>query len=141
MAQATHSALLQRTTSASLILVLLVSTAVGAMIGAFIGSSLPLTWLALVAGVLGVLAAIFVRNTVLNRAAGIGPDDYSVPGVVSVFTLIASIAGSLAAKEVLDQWAVSVSPELLGTIAGLFSAVLMVLLMVTYYANPQHVRR
>ena len=57
--------------------------------------------------------------------------------VVAVFAVIASIAGSLASKEILDQVGGEWSPVWMGTVAGLASAILMALLMITYHMYPE----
>ena len=49
---------------------------------------------------------------------------------------IASIAGSLAAHDLMGFVGAQTSPALLGALAGLLSAVLMALLMITYHSNP-----
>lgn len=116
---------------------LLVAAAVGAIVGAVIGEGLNTALLAVVAGFIATISAIIVRNNLLNRLTGVGPDDFKIPMVVAVFSVIASIAGSLAGKEVLDQIGAKFSPEWIGTVAGLASAILMSLLMITYYMNPQ----
>jgi hypothetical protein len=51
--------------------------------------------------------------------------------------VIASIAGSLASKEILDQVGGEWSPVWTGTMAGLASAILMALLMITYHMYPE----
>ena len=51
--------------------------------------------------------------------------------------MIASLAGSLAAKELLDRTMGDYSALWLGTLAGLFSAILMSLLLITYLMNPE----
>lgn len=141
MADITHSIIPEKNTSASLIVMLLVSVLVGAIVGAILGAAyVSPTWLALIAGLCGTLAALFARNTIVNRIAGIGLNDFNIPAVVMVYTLIASVAGSLAAKEVLDSAAAYISSGLLGGIAALFSAILMSMLMLTYYLNPHSER-
>jgi len=115
---------------------LLVATAVGAIVGRIIGDSLDTALLAVIAGFIATITAIIVRNNLLNRLTGVGPDDFKIPMVVTVFSVIAAIAGSLASKEILDQVGGKFSPEWIGTVAGLASAILMSLLMVTYYMNP-----
>jgi hypothetical protein len=55
--------------------------------------------------------------------------------VVLTFAVIASIAGSLAGHDVATL-AGEASPVWMGTLAGLFSSLLMALLMITYYMNP-----
>lgn len=136
MAQAIYPARPQGTTSASLIVMLLTATAVGAIVGKIIGNGVSTAWLAVIAGFIATISAIIVRNNLVNRMTGVGPDDFRVPVVIAVFSVIASIAGSLASKELLDQVA-EFDPVWIGTLAGLTSAILMSLLMVTYYMNPQ----
>jgi hypothetical protein len=60
--------------------------------------------------------------------------------VIAVFAVIASIAGSLASKEILDQAGGEFSPVWTGTVAGLASAILMSLLMITYHMYPDRSR-
>ena len=136
MAQVFATARPQGTTSASLIVVLLVAAAVGAIVGGILGDNINADLLAIIAGFIATIAAIIVRNNLLNRVTGVGPDDFKIPTVIIVFALIASLAGSLASKEVLDQVS-EFHPVWIGTMAGLFSAILMSLLMLTYYMNPQ----
>ncbi|CAN1721854.1 conserved membrane protein of unknown function [Hyphomicrobium sp. 1Nfss2.1] len=137
MAQVISTARPQGSTSASLIVMLLVAAAVGAIVGRLIGYSTNPAVLAMVAGFVATIAAVVVRNKLLNRVAGVGPDDFRIPMVVVVYSAIASIAGSLAGKELLDQAGGNFAPEWVGTVAGLGSAILMSFLMITYYMNPQ----
>ncbi|MEI9899050.1 MAG: hypothetical protein WDN31_01780 [Hyphomicrobium sp.] len=137
MAQVISAARPQGTTSASLLVMLLVAAGVGAIVGAIIGNSLNIALLSVIAGFIATVSAIIVRNNFLNRITGVGPDDFKIPMVIAVFSVIASIAGSLAGKEVLDQAGGNFSPEWFGTVAGLSSAILMSLLMITYYMHPQ----
>lgn len=53
---------------------------------------------------------------------------------------IASVAGSLAAHDLIGFVGAQTSPGLLGALAGLLSAVLMALLMITYHAHPSRRR-
>ncbi|MGH6735746.1 MAG: hypothetical protein ACRECX_06655 [Methyloceanibacter sp.] len=123
-------------TSASLLIVFLVGTVVGALTGLVLGGSIGTVYLAILAGFLGSIAALFVRNTIIARGAGIGPDDSRTPILVIIYAAVASLAGSLAAKEVLDLSEISSAPVGLGALAGLFSAFLLAMLMITYYTNP-----
>lgn len=127
----------QGVTSASLIVVILTAAAIGAVTGGIIGTSLDTAPLAVVSGFIATIVAVAVRNELLNRFSGAGPDDTRIPMVVAVFAVIASIAGSLAAKEVLDQVGGVWSPVWIGTLAGLASAILMALLMITYRMYPE----
>jgi hypothetical protein len=127
----------QGVTSASLIVIILTAAAVGAIVGGLIGTSLETAPLAIAAGFIATIVAVVVRNKLLNRFSGVGPDDFQIPMVVAVFAVIASIAGSLASKEILDQVGGEWSPVWVGTLAGLGSAILMALLMITYHMYPE----
>jgi hypothetical protein len=127
----------QGVTSASLIVIILVAAAVGALVGGVLGTTLSVVPLALAAGFAATIVSVVVRNKLLNRFSHAGPDDFQIPMVVGVFAVIASIAGSLAGKEILDDVGGTFSPVWTGTVAGLSSAILMALLMITYYMNPE----
>ena len=127
----------QGVTSASLIVVILTAAAIGAVTGGIIGTSLTTAPLAVVSGFIATIVAVAVRNGLLNRFSGAGPDDTRIPMVVAVFSIIASVAGSLASKELLDQVGGEWSPVWIGTLAGLSSAILMALLMITYRMYPE----
>ena len=131
----------QGVTSASLIVIILTAAAIGAIVGGIIGTSLDTAPLAIVSGFVATAVAVIVRNKLLNRFSGVGPDDFQIPMVVAVFAIIASIAGSLASKEMLDQVGGVWSPVWIGTLAGLASAILMALLMITYHMYPEPRRR
>jgi hypothetical protein len=122
-------------TTASVLIVMIVATVVGGLIGMVLGGSLNVFVLAITAGFLGVIAAAIVRNYILVRVAQSGPDDSGIPAIIVVFSLVASVAGSLAAEEISDEL-LQFPPALLGAFAGLLSSVLMVMLMVTYHMNP-----
>jgi len=121
-------------TSANLLIVIIVSTVVGALSGLALGGVLTGLYLAVVAGFLGTIVAGIVRNTIMVRA-GVGPDDTRIPTLVLIYSAVASLAGSAAADEVARLSEVS-SPLWLGTLAGLFSAILLAMLMITYQMNP-----
>jgi putative effector of murein hydrolase len=122
-------------TSASLLIVLFVGTVVGALTGMVVGLSFGTLCLAILAGFLGSVAAIFVRNSILAWGAGVGPDDSKTPVLVAVYAVIASLAGSVAAKEMADFSEIT-APAGIGAAAGLISALLLAMLMITYHTNP-----
>ena len=80
-------------TSASVLIVLLVGTVVGALVGLLLGGTMENWYLALLAGFLGSTIAVVVRNLVLSRGAGLGPDDLKTPGLVAIYA-----AGSIARR-------------------------------------------
>jgi uncharacterized membrane protein len=126
-------------TSANLLIVVIVGTVVGALTGLALGGVLTGLYLCVVAGFLGTIVAGLVRNTIMVRA-GQRPDDSRVPTLVLIYSAVASLAGSAAADEVSRLSEVS-SPVWLGTLAGLFSAILLAMLMITYYMNPEAARK
>jgi membrane-bound metal-dependent hydrolase YbcI (DUF457 family) len=123
-------------TSASVLIVLLVGTAVGAVTGLGVGTALGSLSLAILAGFLGIIVGVVVRNFIVARGAGLGPDDSRIPLVVIVFGAVASLAASAAALELAKRSDLAGSPVWIGTLAGLFAAILMAMLMVTYHTNP-----
>ena len=123
-------------TSASLLIVLLVGTAVGAVTGLGVGTALGSLSLAILAGFLGMIIGAVVRNLIVPRGAGMGPDDTRTPMLVIVFAAVASLAVSTAALELAKRSDLAGSPVWIGTLAGLFAAILMAMLMITYYTNP-----
>jgi uncharacterized membrane protein YfcA len=119
-------------TSARLLLVLFVGTVVGAITGLVVGDGFNADYLAILAGFLGCVTAVIVRNLI-----GLGPDDTKTPWLVAIYAIIASLAGSLAAKEVTDFSGIA-APAGIGGLAGLFSALLLAMLLITYHTHPGH---
>jgi hypothetical protein len=123
-------------TSASLLIVLFVGTAVGALVGVGLGASVGGLTLAILAGFLGTIVGAIVRNVIVSRGAGEGPDDSRTPLLVIVFAAVASLAASAAALEVAKRSELATSPVWIGALAGLFAAILMAMLMITYHTTP-----
>ena len=122
-------------TSASLLIVLVVGTAVGAVTGLALSGLTNMLLLTFIAGLLATLVAGAVRNFLIARGAGVGPDDSKTPWLVIIFSAVASLAGSSTSIEVArlsEIWA----PVWLGTLAGLFSCILLAMLMITYHTTP-----
>jgi len=122
-------------TSANLLVVLLIGTAVGAVIGLGLGGviSNPL-WLGIVSGFLATIIAAAARNYLVSHGM-LSPKEKTLPGIVILYAVIASIAGSSGAVEI-DQVSGFTSPVWIGALAGLFSGILMALLMITYHMVP-----
>ena len=122
--------------SASLLVVMLVATAIGALVGLLLGGWLEPVLLAVIAGFLGTITAGIVRNTLLIDAWGAaGVEDTGTPIVVVTYAAVASLAGSLAADRI--ALLVGAMPAVvIGGLAGLLSAVLLGLLMIAYQMNP-----
>ncbi|HEX2447375.1 MAG TPA: hypothetical protein VHK26_04220 [Methyloceanibacter sp.] len=123
-------------TSASLLIVLVVGTAVGALTGLIVGGGMGAWYLALLAGFLGSTIAAMVRSLVLARAAGLGPDDSKLPVLVTVYAAVASLGAGSLALEVAERAGLGDASVFIGALAGLFASILLALLMITYYTNP-----
>lgn len=123
-------------TSASLLIVLIVGIIVGALTGLVLGSFVHGLLLAVLAGFLATIIAGIARNVIMVRGSGAGPDDSRTPLLVIVYSAIASLGGSSAAME-LDRLSFpTASPVWVGTLAGLFSCILLSMLMITYHTRP-----
>jgi hypothetical protein len=127
-------------TSASLLIVLLIGTVVGALTGLALGGSVGAVLLTVLAGLLGTIIAAIARNVIMVRGPGVGPDDSRTPLPVIIFSAVASLAGSLGAIEVATLSHVS-TPVWLGTLGGLFSSILLAMLMITYHTKPGEMPR
>ena len=130
----------QGVTSASLIVIILTACAIGALVGGLLGPDFEPAPLALIAGFVATVVAVVVRNKLLYRFSGVGPDDARIPRGGDRLHDHRLIAGSLASKEILDQFGGASSPVWTGTLAGLGSAILMSLLMITYHMYPDRSR-
>jgi hypothetical protein len=122
-------------TSANLLIVVLVGAVVGALVGLALGGALTGFYLAVVAGFLGTIVAGVARNEIMKRS-GAGPDDSKIPNLVLIYSAVASLGGSSLADELVRLGGID-SPVWLGTLAGLLSCILLAMLMLTSYLNPE----
>jgi hypothetical protein len=123
--------------SMSIVILVLIATAIGAITGLVLdGMLLDTRQLAVASGFIATVIASIARYKLVFLGAGAGADDRKVPMVLLVNAAIASIAGSLAAHDIAGLIADPPSSVIIGTFAGLLSAVLMAMLMITYHANP-----
>jgi hypothetical protein len=88
-----------------------------------------------VAGFLATVIAGVARNEIMKRA-GAGPDDSKIPNLVLVYSAVASLGGSSLADEIARISGIG-SGIWLGMLAGLFSCILLAMLMIIYYMNPE----
>jgi len=123
--------------SANLIILIVVACVIGAAVGLALGGALAGTrTLAIAAGFIATVLASIARYKLVFLGAGRGADEARIPMVLVVNAAIASIAGSLAAHDLMGLAGADASSVLLGVLAGLLSAILMAMLMITYHANP-----
>jgi hypothetical protein len=128
--------------SASLVIVILVAAAVGAVTGGLLDQmGVERTLLAIIAGFVATIAAGIARHVLIRKVWGAGPDVTRIPTVVVVFVLVSSLAGSLASHDILHNYHEFYSGIWVGTLAGLLSSLIMAMLMITYYMNPDPQRR
>jgi hypothetical protein len=127
----------QGVTSASLMIIILVAAAVGAVVGGLLDQmGVDRTLLAMISGFVAIIAAGIVRHVMIRVVWGAGPDVTRIPTVIIVFALVSSLAGSLAGHEILDDFHQFYSGIWVGTLAGLLSSLIMSMLVITYYMNP-----
>jgi len=128
--------------SASLIIVIIVAAAIGAVIALILqGAGLSTRAIAIISGFVATIIASIARYKILFLGAGRGPDESRIPSVVVTYAAIASIAGSLAAHDLFRYMHEDVGIGFLGALAGLLSAILMAMLMITYHMNSQPLGR
>ncbi|MGE8942657.1 hypothetical protein ACO2I3_12150 [Leptospira interrogans] len=122
--------------STSILVLVLIAAVVGALSALVLGELLSIgsRLLAIISGLIAVLAASFARYKLVFVGAGRGTDESRIPTVLVVNAAIASIAGSLAAHDLAALSGLT-SAGILGALAGLLSAILMALLMITYHWN------
>jgi hypothetical protein len=123
-------------TSASLLILLMVGTIVGALTGLVAGPVQNGLYVAILSGFLGTILAGIAHNLIIVRGAGKPDGAPRTPAMVLVYSAIASLAGSSAAMEVARLSDLQTSSVWIGTLAGLFSGILMAMLMITYYTHP-----
>lgn len=122
--------------SAGLIVLILVAAAIGAIVTIILQETgLGPRTIAIISGFLATIAASIARYKVVFLGAGRGPDESKVPSLVLIYAAIASIAGSLAAHDINLTFEGDTATAFMGALAGLFSAILMAMLMITYHTN------
>jgi hypothetical protein len=122
--------------SASLLILIIVAAAIGCAVAIVLQETgLSSRAIALISGFIATLVASIARYKVIFLGAGKGPDDSRIPSVVVIYSAIASIAGSLAAHDLHRTLNGDMATAFLGALAGLFSAILMAMLMITYHRH------
>ena len=116
---------------------ILVAIVIGAVVGLLLGEFLPpgSRWIAIPAGFIATVVASIARYKLIGVRRG-GVDERRIPTVLVVNAAIASVAGSLTAHDLMGYVGAQASPAVLGALAGLLSAVLTALLMITYHTHP-----
>jgi hypothetical protein len=123
--------------SASVLIVVLVALASGAVVGVLLGQIIAEPALvSVIASFLAILVASAVRYFTVSVGAGAtfpGGGPAAIPSVLLINSVIASIFGGLAAHGLLTIAGPPHPPFVSGAAGGLFGGILMALLMVSYY--------
>ena len=118
---------------ASLIVLLVVGAMTGALVGLLLGRSIePGAILALVAGLAATIAAVAVRNGLVQRQIGVGSGEEPIPVEVLTYGLVGAFAGSLGGLELAELLHEPIAVWV-GLLSGLLSSLLMGLLLITYH--------
>jgi hypothetical protein len=121
-------------TSANILIVMIVGLVVGALCGVVLNGMVGDLYLAIIAGFIATILGAIARNAIMFYGSG---DVSRIPLIVTVFAAVASLGGSAAAVELATHSHNLMStPVWIGALAGLFSAILMAMLMVTYEMKP-----
>jgi ABC-type phosphate/phosphonate transport system permease subunit len=124
--------------SASLIILIIVAAVIGAVVALILQSAgLSTRAIAIISGFIATIVASIARYKILFLGAGKGPDDSRIPSLVLTYAAIASVAGSLAAHDIFRYMHEDVGIAFLGALAGLLSAILTAMLMITYHTNSR----
>ena len=119
--------------TASALVLILVGSAAGALIGMILDTfDIRRPLLAVVTAVLALLAAELGRHFSIGLLIA-GPAPVELPRVVFANGIIASLIGGLAAHTLGVIAFGSSSAILIGSLSGLLASLLMVLLMVTFH--------
>ena len=116
----------------SMLVLLIVGTAIGALVGLFLGGTFHHAIVAVIAGLTGTFGAVVAHNTLIHRQIGVGSAEEPLPMIMMVYGLIAAVVASLGGLE-LAHLLHKPFPVWIGTLAGLLSSVLMGLLLIAYH--------
>jgi membrane associated rhomboid family serine protease len=114
------------------LILLVVSSVVGALTGLLLGGLVGDLVLALIAGILGTISAGIVHNiripqlTVIYSAVTV-----EIPFRVIIYSLFASLIGSAAAVQITSMSGIT-SSAAIGALAGLIAGILMAILITVY---------
>ena len=114
----------------SMLVMLTVGTAIGALVGLFLGHTFHHAIVAIIAGMAGTFVAVIAQNALVHRQIGVGTDEEPIPMVIMVCCCRCASLGGLELAFLLHE----PFPVWIGTLAGLLSSVVMGLITVAYHA-------
>ena len=117
------------------LILLVVSSVVGALTGLLLGGLVSDFLLALVAGVLGTVCAGIVHNMKIPQLAIIySAITVEIPARVILYSILAALVGGAAAVQIANVTGLT-SSVAIGALAGFFAGILMAILT-TLYDTP-----
>ena len=119
-------------TTVSMLVMLIIGTAIGALVGLFLGHTFQHPIVAIVAGMAGTFGAVIAQNALVQRQIGVGHDQEPIPMAIMVCGLIAAVIASLGGLE-LAFLLHEPFPVWIGTLAGLLSSMVMGLITIAYH--------
>ncbi len=121
-------------------IVLIIGLIVGALCGVVLNGVVGDLALAIIAGFIATIIGAIATNVIM---VGLGGRNVSrTPLTVTVFAAVASLGGSAVAVEIATHSHHLMStPVWIGALAGLFSVILMAMLMITYDKKPAEEKR
>jgi drug/metabolite transporter (DMT)-like permease len=129
-------------TSANILIVLVVGLVVGALTGVVLNGMVGDLSLAIIAGFLAAIIGALARSTIMGSRSGAGPDPSRIPLIVTVYAAVASLGGSSIALEIATHSHDLMSTAVwIGALAGLFSTIILTILLLTYEMKPAEKER
>jgi len=124
-------------TSTNILIVLVVGLVVGALTGVVLNGMVGDLSLAIIAGFVATIIGAIARNALMGFGSGAGPDVSRIPLIATVYAAVASLGGSSVALEIATHSHDLMSTAVwIGALAGLFSTILVTMLMLTYELKP-----
>jgi hypothetical protein len=121
-------------------IVLTIGLVVGALCGVVLNGVVGDLALAIIAGFIATIIGSIVTNVAMVRLGG--REVSRTPLVATVFAAVASLGGSAVAVEIATHSHHLMStPVWIGALAGLFSVILMAILMIAYDKKPAETDR
>jgi len=128
--------------SANILIVLVVGLVVGALTGVVLNGMVGDLSLAIIAGFAAAIIGAIARNTIMGFGSGAGLDVSRIPLIAAIYAAVASLGGSSVALEIATHSHDLMSTAVwIGALAGLFSTILVTMLMLTYEMKPAEKER
>ena len=118
-----------------LLVIIITSMVIGAVSGMALEGVFGELPLAILTGFLGVIASCVVLNLKIKRLQKSAGEDVGIPAMIIGLSVFATLIGGFAAHEITRD--LTLRSSMMGAISGLLSAILMILLIVSYRSGPR----